>query len=139
MATRVVLAALLVLGLGTPALADPQTSSTCGDHIHVKGTVRTADGKPISGAAAVAAGPGSATGAAGGAMGRDQAAAFLQGLPSGCVCNIAGNWRTASDGTYDLKIEVAKNPVCLAALDRVTVDRTKLFFSHPNFAISPAP
>jgi hypothetical protein len=104
----------------------------CGDHIHVKGHVRDQSGGGVSGAAP-AWGEGS-----GMATGRRQDLPFLQGLPNGCVCDTRMA-PTGGDGSYDLKIEVASDPRCTSAVDRITVDKTKLFWRKQGMTIVPAP
>jgi hypothetical protein len=71
-------------------------------------------------------------------MGASRDLPFLQGLPQGCVCN----WRhirTGGDGSYDLKIEISQEARCLSAVDRVTVDKNRLYFQKTGVTIVPAP
>ncbi len=125
-------AGLLALGLAPLVSADPAQSANCGDHIHVKGHVRDAQGGGVAGAM-----PhwGDATGS-GAAASRDLP--FLQGLPNGCICH-ARMSATGGDGAFELKIEVSQDPRCTSAVDRITVDRTKLYFRKQGVTIVPAP
>ena len=134
--TRGLLFALVfALGAGAPAWADPGQSSGCGDHIHVKGHVRTSDGQGVSNAT-VAWDGGGADAKAGMSTGKELP--FLQGLPQGCVCNFR-LVRTGGDGSYDLKIEISQEARCLSAVDRVTVDKNRLYFHKTGVTIVPAP
>lgn len=126
---------VLAFGAVTLAWADPGQSANCGDHIHVKGHVRDAQGGGVAGASPhYGEGP---IGAGGGASaGKDLP--FLQGLPSGCLCN-ARMQPTAGDGAFDLKIEVRRDPQCTSAVDRITVDKSKLYWFKQGVTIVPAP
>jgi hypothetical protein len=132
---RLIVASAVVLALGTATLAyaDPGQSPNCGDHIHVKGHVRDAQGGGVSGATPHY---GESLTGGGAAAGKDLP--FLQGLPSGCLCN-ARMQPTGGDGAFDLKIEVKRDPQCTSAVDRVTVDKTKLYWMKPGVTIVPAP
>lgn len=132
-------ALVFTVGAGAPVWADPGQSSGCGDHIHVKGHVRTSGGQGVSGAEPSwdGVGPGGAAKAfAAGPASRDLP--FLQGLPQGCVCDFR-YVRTGGDGSYDLKIEIMSDARCLSAVDRVTVDKNRLYFHKTGVTIVPAP
>ena len=136
---RVLLLALvLAVGAGAPAWADPGQSSACGDHIHVKGHVRTSDGQGVSGADPSWDGGGGPGAKGGGGMAASRDLPFLQGLPQGCVCNFR-LVRTGGDGSYDLKIEIAPDARCLSAVDRITVDKNRLYWHKTGVTIVPAP
>jgi hypothetical protein len=126
-------ASALVFGLSTLAFADPGQSASCGDHIHVKGHVRDQSGGGVSGAT-----PHWGESASGGGAAAGKDLPFLQGLPSGCFCRGLMQ-ATGGDGSYDLKIEIAADPRCTSAVDRVTVDKTKLYWRKQGMTIVPAP
>ncbi|HEV8585262.1 MAG TPA: hypothetical protein VGT02_09870 [Methylomirabilota bacterium] len=125
---------VLAFGVVTLAWADPGQSANCGDHIHVKGHVRDAQGGGVSGATPFyGEGP-----IAGGGASAGKDLPFLVGMPSGCLCNFRQQ-PTAGDGSFDLKIEVSPDPRCTSAVDRVTVDKTKLYWRKQGVTIVPAP
>jgi len=137
--TRGLLFALVfALGAGAPVWADPGQSSRCGDHIHVKGHVRTSDGQGVSGADPSWDGGGAASKGGGAGMSTGKELPFLQGLPQGCVCNF-GMVKTGGDGSYNLKIEIEPDARCLSAVDRVQVDKNRLYWHKTGVTIVPAP
>lgn len=132
-AQAVLVGAGLLVGAPLWVWADPEPNAQC-DHIHVRGHVRTPDGKGVDGAELVWGDGPTATGAA---RGRGLPA-FVQGVPSDCDCGTP-HIKTGADGSYELKIRIGPGPQCTSAVDRITIDKSKMFWNKPGVTITPAP
>lgn len=130
----------LVLGIAAAASADPEPPNSQCDHVHVKGFVRTQDGQGVANAELDMGPPGldAAGRATGMATGKGQLPGFVQGVPDGCDCGTP-RIRTNADGSYDLKIRIGPDARCTSAVDRLTVDKSKMYWRRPGVSITPAP
>ncbi len=122
-----------IIGTTVVASADPEPANSQCDHIHVKGHVRTQSGQGVGDAALEV--PGGGPG--GGGVSRDLPP-FVQGVPARCDCGTP-HIRTAPDGSYELKIRVGPDAQCTSAIDRITIDKSKMFWKKPGVSITPAP